>query len=123
MILLQNLQEERPDFAYSALYGSSSAILSCELMRKKTGLEPYFAFDWLKLRAKFFERQLNPWRTCFENYSFCMKMNGKAEHILSTRKLEIKTSTRILFKICLNQKSSFLLFLVGQIKWESYLKP
>ena len=52
-----------------------------------------------------------------------MKMNVKAEHILSTRKLEIETFTRILFKICLNQNSSFLLFLVGQIKWESYLKP
>ena len=55
MLFLQNLQEERPDFAYSALYGRSSAILSSDWMLKETGLEPHLAFDWLKLRAKIFE--------------------------------------------------------------------
>lgn len=63
MLLLQNLQEERSDFAYSALYSRSSAILSWDLMRKETGLEPHLAFDWLKLRAKFFEWQMQ--RTWF----------------------------------------------------------
>lgn len=53
MLSLQSLQEERFDFAYSALYSKSSAILFWDWIRKETGSGPYFAFDWLKFRANF----------------------------------------------------------------------
>lgn len=103
MLFLQNLQEERPDFAYSALYGRSSAILSRDLMRKDW-MGTSFCFWLVKITRQIL--WATTVATCFE------KQNLLARRTERNRPFN--------FTSCLKRRSSRLkLFILRQV-WSVY---